>query len=199
MSGAKAPPLIPTNCFVLRTPTLLSNILLSRNFHPRSIPIPCTKKAATHATKHCQSTTAMAHFPPSSLRTEAMAATQGVYSRLNTSNVAAANGVSTVAMLSPNNTSRVATTLSFAMNPLIREVQIRQSPNPSGRNTGTNRPDSIASILLAEFSTRFSFRSKLCKNHTTIVAMKITVNAFCKKSFAFSHNNCPTFLAPGRR
>lgn len=52
-------------------------------------------------------------FPPSSLRTEAMAATQGVYSRLNTSNVAAANGVSTVAMLLPNNTSRVATTLSL--------------------------------------------------------------------------------------
>ena len=94
--GAKAPPLIPTNCFVLRTPTLLSNIRLSRNLHPRSIPIPCTKKAATHATKHCQSTTAMAHFPPSSLRTEAMAATQGVYSRLNTSNDAAASGVSTV-------------------------------------------------------------------------------------------------------
>ena len=89
MPGAKAPPLIPTNCFVLRTPKLLPNIRLSRNFHHRSIPIPCTKKAATHATRHCQSTTAMAHFPPSSLRTEAMAATQGVYSRLNTSNVAA--------------------------------------------------------------------------------------------------------------
>ena len=43
----------------------------------------------------------MAHFPPSSLRTEAMAATQGVYSRLNTSNDAAASGVSTVAMLLP--------------------------------------------------------------------------------------------------
>ena len=113
MSGAKAPPLIPTNCFVLRTPTLLSNIRLSRNLHPRSIPIPCTKKAATHATKHCQSTTAMAHFPPSSLRTEAMAATQGVYSRLNTSNDAAANGVSTAAMLLPNNTSRVGVPCVF--------------------------------------------------------------------------------------
>ena len=89
----------------------------------------------------------MAHFPPSSLRTEAMAATQGVYSRLNTSNDAAASGVSTVAMLLPNNTSRVATTLSFAMNPLIREVQIRQSPRPSGRNSGTSRPDTVCRIL----------------------------------------------------
>ena len=62
-----------------------------------------------------------------------MAATQGVYSRLNTSKDAAANGVSTVAILLPNNTSRVATTLSFAINPLIKDVAIRLNGQHQGQ------------------------------------------------------------------
>ena len=39
--------------------------------------------------------------------------------------------------------------------------------------------------------------SKLCKNHISIVAISITVNAFCKKSFAFSQRSWHTFFAPG--
>ena len=45
----------------------------------------------------------------------------------------------------------------------------------------------------------FRCRSKVCKNQITSVAMKITVKARCRKSFALSQSRCPTFLAPGIR
>ena len=54
-----------------------------------------------------------------------------------------------------------------------------------------------ARILFCESAVRLKCRSKLCKNQITIVATKITVNARCKKSFAFSHNNCNTFFNAG--
>ena len=109
----------------------------------------------------------------------------------------AANGVIAAVMFPLNKTPNVETTLSFAINPLINDVTILQSPNPNGEKTGTNTPATIAKMLCAESSTIFNCRSNLCKNHTTIVATKITENAFCKKSFAFSHNNCATFFTPG--
>ena len=142
------------------------------------MPIPCTRNAATHAIKHCQTTNPTAHFPPSSLFTEAIAATHGVYNKLNTSKEAAARGDNAEAIPPPNKTYNVDTTLSFAIKPLIKEVQIRQSPNPNGWKTGTKNPDTAAKILFAESSTIFKCRSKLCKNHTTIVAIKMTENAF---------------------
>ena len=54
-----------------------------------------------------------------------------------------------------------------------------------------------ASILYLEFVTTLSLISKFCKNHIRIVAINIIDKAFCKKSYAFSHSNCITFLAPG--
>lgn len=158
-----------------------------------------TSIAAIHATAHCQNTTPTAHFPPSSRLIEATAATHGVYNKLNTSRDAAESGVRTDPILPPKSTSSVDTTLSFAINPLIRAVHIRQSPRPSGANTGTSSEDTAARILSAEFLTMFRRRSKLCKNHTTTVATKITENAFCKKSLAFSHKSCATFRTPGSR
>ena len=47
----------------------------------------------TQATKHCHSTTYNAHLLPSSRLMAAIAATQGVYSKLKTSIEAAATGV----------------------------------------------------------------------------------------------------------
>ena len=44
----------------------------------RSIPIKWTTHAATHAMAHCHSATPAAHFAPSSLLMEAIAATHGV-------------------------------------------------------------------------------------------------------------------------
>ena len=51
------------------------------NIHPNSstaIPIRRTMYAATHASAHCHSASPTAHFAPSSRRTDATAAMQGV-------------------------------------------------------------------------------------------------------------------------
>ena len=58
-------------------------------------------EAATQARAHCHTTTATAQRVPSSRLMEAMAATQGVYSRLNTSRQAAARGMRAAVMLPP--------------------------------------------------------------------------------------------------
>ena len=87
----------------------------------------------------------------------------------------------------------------FAINPVTSAVDIRQSPNPSGAKTGERAPAIIAKILSFESVTIFRLVSKLCKNQITIVARKITVNARCRKSRAFSQSSWPTFFAPGIR
>ena len=102
-------------------------------------------------------------------------------------------------MLFPNSTSSVDATLSLAMKPLMRAVQMRQSPSPSGANSGASTPAAMASMLSAESDTMFRRRSKLWRNHTTTVAMRMTEKARCKKSLAFSHSSCATFLALGSR
>ena len=48
--------------------------------------------AQIHAMPHCNITMPAAHFPPNSRLMEAIAATQGVYSRQNTSKEAADSG-----------------------------------------------------------------------------------------------------------
>ena len=93
--------------------------------------------------------------------------------------------------------SSIDTTLSFAMNPEMSEVHMRQSPNPAGRIKGTNTPAIMDNMLCYESVTKLSPASKLLRNHTTIVAMRITENALCRKSFAFSHSSWNTFLALG--
>ena len=52
-----------------------------------------------------------------------------------------------------NKTPNVETTLSFAINPLINDVTILQSPNPNGEKTGTNTPATIAKMLCAAIET----------------------------------------------
>ena len=109
--------------------------------------------ATTQAITHCHKATPIAHLPPSSLLTDAIAATQGEYSKLNTSNDDAASGVNTEAMLPLNRTCNVDTTLSLAIIPEINEVQILQSPSPNGANIGEIKPEMEANILSAEFVT----------------------------------------------
>ncbi len=104
-----------------------------------------------------------------------------------------------VCTLPGKSTSNEETTLSLAINPLIRAVQIRQSPRPRGLNMGTSKPDIEESILCEGFSVNLRFISKLLKNHTTIVAIKMTENALCRKSFALSHKRRITFFALGKR
>ena len=139
---------------------------------------------------------------PISLFTDAIAATHGVYNRVNTKNTSAENGVNKVfnALISPpNKTVSVLTTLSFAVNPVISAVEILQSPNPSGTKTGAANPPINASRLSLESTTTFSRTSNVCKNQMTIDAMKIIVNAFVIKSFALSQINIPTLFKLGRR
>ncbi len=97
--------------------------------------------------KHCQRTTLMAHFLPSSRFIEAIAATQGVYKRENTRSEAAEAVVINALTFCPYRISNVETTLYFAINPLISAVQILQSPKPMGAIIGANHPAIIAKIL----------------------------------------------------
>ena len=97
----------------------------------------------------------------------------------------------------PNNTFNVDTTLSLAIKPEIRAVEIRQSPNPIGAKIGAIQPANHAKILSLESDTGSSDGLNVCRNQITMVARKITVNALCRKSFALSHSRRATFLAPG--
>ena len=133
--------------------------------------------AAIHATTHCHMTTPNAHNPPISRRIDATAATHGAYNRLNTNSEAAETDEITALTLSPKRTLRVETTLSFARNPLIKDVQILQSPKPIGRNNGTSNPATAAKMLSSWLDVKLKCKSKLCKNHITTVAMNITENA----------------------
>ena len=107
---------------------------------PNTIPTQCTTNATIHAIPHCIKTTpAAARALPSSRLTAAIAATQGVYSRVNTRNTMPVNGVNSVvsaAVSPPRRTVSVETTLSLAVKPVISAVETRQSPKPSGLNRG---------------------------------------------------------------
>ena len=50
----------------------------------------------------------------------------------------------------PPKTVSVLTTLSFATNPVIKAVDMRQSPKPSGAKTGVITPAITARILFEE-------------------------------------------------
>ena len=88
----------------------------------------------------------------------ATAATQGVYSNVNTRKAqaeatdgnSAGNTEDRALTSQPASTARVETTCSLAMKPEIRAVANFQSPNPSGRKmTEMTRP-TAASRLSAE-------------------------------------------------
>ena len=92
---------------------------------------------------------------------DAIAAIHGEYRRLKTSSEAAALVVMATVTDPLNKISRVDTTLSLAMIPLISDVHIRQSPSPKGLNNGTRSPAIAARILSCESLTIFRCRSKL--------------------------------------
>ena len=96
-----------------------------------------------------------AHLFPNSLLIEAMAATHGVYNKQKTSNDAAddTDRIFWIVSPLPSNIDNVETTLSFAINPAINDVEIRQSPNPNGVNIGDITLASIARILSLESLT----------------------------------------------
>ena len=107
--------------------------------------------AITHASVHCNIIIANAHFLPSSRLTAAIAATHGVQSRQNTRSETAATGLMRLVIPPPVRIVSVETTLSFAINPVIRAVTILQSPNPTGANIGAINPATLARILSCGF------------------------------------------------
>lgn len=131
----------------------------------------------------------------------AMAATQGVYSRQNTSSerTEGTESIEAMEVPSPKSTVSVETTLSFARKPLTRDVVMRQSSSPIGAKTGDIADAMIPRILSDGSSTMRKPKEKLCKNHITIVAQKMTVKALCRKSRAFSHNSINVVRIVGRR
>lgn len=141
-----------------------------------------TANATPHAIRHCMTTvTTAAPLPPISRLTVAIAATQGVYNKVNTRNTTASNVVNRLGSCEtspPSKTVNVDTTLSFAVNPVSSAVAIRQSPNPSGLKIGASSPPSNASRLSSADAATFSLKSNVCKNQMMIVARKIIVNAF---------------------
>lgn len=134
-----------------------------------------TAKATTHAVMHWKNTINTAYFLPSSRLTAVMAATQGVYRRQKIRSVAAPRGEMASAMFSPNRTCSVETTVSFAMKPLMRAVQILQSDRPSGANRGEIQLANMARMLSRESCTMFRWVLKLCKNQMIIVAIRIRI------------------------
>ena len=160
----------------------------SQNFQNIKEPMLYTIYATNHAIEHCVRTTSSAYRLPSSLFTVAIAATQGVYKREKTRKTNALKGVNNSGSLSVSpsrSTLNVLTTLSFAINPVIKAVDTLQSTIPRGLNTGTRKFPSRARRLSEEFATRFSLVSKVSKNQMAIVAQKIIVKARVTKSFAF--------------
>ena len=171
------------------------------------MPSSRTAKAITQAMTHWLRATKAAERPLFSSRlTAAMAATQGVYSKVKTRNTKAVKGLNiparawgSSAMEEPVSTARVLTTVSLAEKPVMRAVDTRQSPKPRGVNRGAMSPPSIASRLLAESVTMFRRESKLWRNQMMMVATKITVKARVRKSLALSHSSIQTLLALGSR
>ena len=90
-------------------------------------------------------TPTVASREPSSRRMVATAATQGVYSRVNTRKLTADSGENSPASAGPrlavlvfSSTDRVDTTASLAVKPEIRAVTTRQSPKPRGAKMGAS-------------------------------------------------------------
>lgn len=78
-----------------------------------------------------------------------MAAIHGVYNKQNTRKDIADAVVMLVAKIPalPYKTARLATTLSFIKNPLIKDTTRRQSPRPIGANIGLIIPAKLDKML----------------------------------------------------
>ena len=107
--------------------------------------------------------------------------------------------MASASVLPPSRTVRVETTLSLAVKPVMSAVETRQSPKPSGANSGAIRLPIMASRLASGVSATLRRLSKVCRNQISTVATKMMVKARWMKSRAFSQISCPTLRAEGRR
>ena len=118
----------------------MKNSSMTDLLYTRSSTAWYTRKDTTQATAHWLRATPAAFQPePSSRFTAEMAATQGVYSRVNTRKLRAVTVENRVPRASavtsapaPVRMPRVEMTDSLAMKPVMRAVETRQSPKPRG-------------------------------------------------------------------
>ena len=101
--------------------------------------------------------------------------------------------------VAPKSTVSVEMTLSLAMSPVTSAVEARQSPKPSGANTGAMMLPRPASRLCDWSATTLKRISNVCRNQMTTVAAKIMVKALVMKSLALSHASITVVLTLGRR
>ena len=160
--------------------------------------ITYTTSAQTHATAHWNTTTPAAHFPPSSRLIDATAATQGLYSRQNTSSAAAAgtDSAASTPSVPANRMFSVDTTLYFAINPVIKAVETRQSPKPSGAKIGAITPEIIARMLFCESLTICSCGLKVCRNQMMMRAGGNPLPCPTAGGRHFSHSACGSSAVP---
>lgn len=139
------------------------------------------------------------HTEPNSFRIVATVATHGVYKSTNVKNDKNAGIEVNNAVIPPlpASISIVLTTASFAVNPAMSAETILPSFIPSGLNTGARKlPICSNKLTLSSTPSVMKIMRLLyaCKNHTTSVARKMTVNARVRKSFDFSHIRRSTLL-----
>ena len=82
-------------------------------------------------------------------------------------------------------TPNVLITVSFAVSPVTRAVEIRQSSNPSGLKIGASRRPSDASRLSELSETTLNLESKLCRHHIKCFLQEILSLVPHKHEYAF--------------
>ena len=96
----------------------------------------------------------------------------------------------------PASTSIEDTTSSFAISPVTLATIYFQSPNPSGTNSHSNQPPTVARML-ALSSTIWNLKLKFSKYHITTDEAAMTVPARKTKCLSFCHICMLTLLSCG--
>lgn len=97
----------------------------------------------------------------------------------------------------PDRTAKVLMMASFAEMPAMTADAARQSPKPSGANTGAAAFPIAARRLSALSETRCRLPSKERRNHMTTEAVNMTVKAFLTKLMTFVHTEVKTTCISG--
>ena len=133
----------------------------------------------------------------------ACAATHGAYSAVNTRKLAAAAGEnapgSAAVRSPPSSTPSVDSTVSLASSPVMSAVAARQSPKPSGANTGASACPATASRLSPALAATRHVGVNVRSTHTPTLAARMTVNARARNSFVRTHIRRSTLRASGQR
>ena len=90
-------------------------------------------------------------------------------------------------------------TVSLASSPVTSAVAARQSPKPSGANTGASACPATASRLSPALAATRHVGVNVRSTHTPTLAARMTVNARVRNSFVRTHIRRSTLRASGQR